>query len=366
MQKLFSRGERFNWVVGVEEIAGFNKHISAAIKGSRSVNLYWHPFYDFNYDYSINCSGSTISARIKRLFLAPALLGYLAIYAEGFIYVGSARFLNSRLDEGDYEFSFLRARSKKIVFYFLGTDIRSPQKSIDFFNKKALEVAANYLYLTAPHLMSIEYETRLKLRAKNAERYSDLIFTASVDQVSYFTNATQPLRYFYPDHEFHKDPSKFIKEQKTRIVHAPSSPILKGTQLVRSAITRLINEGYQFEYVELHKSTNAKVLRELREAHIVLNEFYSYVPGVFGVEAMANYCALVTAADENIEPDLPRGSNKAWFVTRSYEVYDHLKLLLENRHLQREYAEEGFIWATVHASCSESGRQLNQVLRAIK
>ena len=34
---------------------------------------------------------------------------------------------------------------------------------------------------------------------------------------------------------------------------------------------------------------------------IVLNGFYALMPGVFGIEAMANYCALMTAADETIE-----------------------------------------------------------------
>ena len=131
---------------------------------------------------------------------------------------------------------------------------------------------------------------------------------------------------------------------------------------MRAAISRLRREGFKFTYVELIGVPNQVVLEELRSAHIALNEFYAFVPGLFGVEAMAAHCALLTAADEDIEPDLPRGSNNAWLVTRPYEIYDHLKLLLGNPELMKRYADSGFEWATRYAAQSQSSQRLREIL----
>jgi len=183
--------------------------------------------------------------------------------------------------------------------------------------------------------------------------------------MSYFTKKTQPFIYFYPDENFTKNDTKFSNIKTYKICHAPTSPIIKGTQLVRAAIAKLRAEGYLFEYVELIGLSNEVVLEELRSTHIVLNEFYAFVPGVFGIEAMASSCALITSADENIEPDLPSGSKDAWYITKYYEVYDHLKDLLNSPDLIKKYADAGYEWAIENASCSRSSVKLMSLLNQI-
>jgi len=94
----------------------------------------------------------------------------------------------------------------------------------------------------------------------------------------------------------------------------------------------------------------------------VLNEFYAFVPGIFGVETMASHCALMTSADEFIEKDLPQGSNNAWFVTKNYQIYDNLKTLLTSQGLIKSYADTGYTWALEHAAFSNSGKKLYKIL----
>ena len=60
-------------------------------------------------------------------------------------------------------------------------------------------------------------------------------------------------------------------------------------------------EGYNFDYIELSNKENRIVLEELKQAHIVLNQFYSFTPGLFGVEALANNCAVLMSADPKVE-----------------------------------------------------------------
>jgi hypothetical protein len=260
---------------------------------------------------------------------------------------------------------YVKSKNKNIVCFFTGTDIRSPRLMLDFAHKNEIDVHSNYLYLISPQSLTLEYETSKKKLAGVADNYADLVFNASVDQMSYFTKKTQPFIYFYPDENFVKNDTKFSDIKIYRICHAPTSPILKGTQLVRAAIAKLRAEGYRFEYIELIGVSNEVVLKKLRSSHIVLNEFYAFVPGLFGVEAMASHCALVTSADEHIEPDLPLTSNKAWYVTKNYEVYDHLKDLLNSPDLIKKYADAGYEWAIENASFSRSSVKLASYLNGI-
>lgn len=358
--RIFQR-PAYSWVIGVHEIAAINRYISISIPKSFSVNFKKNPYYDFKYDREIT-GRTSFAINLKRVIYGPIWLGQLTHLTDGFLYLWTTRFLISSLDEGEHEYRFLKSKHKKIVNYFVGSDIRSAKLTQALARERGDETEADYYHLIKPESLSDAHEEALQKRAAVAEKYADLIFTMKTDQASYFAKPTQPFLYFYPDDHFHKNENKFSGDGLVKIVHAPSSPVTKGTALVRAAITRLKREGYQLEYIELIGVPNAVVLRTLRECHIVLNEFYALVPGVFGVEALANYCALMTAADETIEPDLPAGSNAAWLPTKSYQVYDHLKFLLDHPDEQRRYAANGYEWAQRHAAQSSSGAALKQLL----
>lgn len=352
-----SRKGKLSWVVGVDEVAANVHYISQALPNSFSISIGTNRYYGFEYNQT--APSGRFANLLYRIVCAPVLLGYLLNRSDGFFYIGSPRFLISKFDEGEYELKYLKGRSKRIVLFYCGSDIRSPKLALEQSEIHGNEVFVSYL---APDYLTEEFEQTLKQRASVSEKYAEYIFSASVDQISYFSRKTTPFLYFYPDNLFNYNEEKFRKIGVSKIVHAPSNPIIKGTQLVRAAISRLHHEGFNFSYVELIGVPNHVVLEELRSAHIALNEFYAFVPGLFGVEAMAARCALLTAADEEIEPDLPRGSNNAWLVTRTYQIYDHLKLLLGNTELTKRYADSGFEWATRYAAQSQSSQRLREML----
>ncbi|MCD4743366.1 MAG: hypothetical protein K8R67_12915, partial [Desulfobacteraceae bacterium] len=307
-------------------------------------------------------SNKKISNRLKRVLVGPVLLGYLLNRSKNFLYIWSTGFLISNLDQREYEFKFIKNKNKKIVCYFVGNDIRSPRLMLKFAAKRQIEVISSYDDIVAPEHLTKAYDLTKRRLAEVSETYADRIFNASVDHLSYLKKKTLPSIYFYPDENFLKNDSKFINPSIIKILHSPSSPIIKGTQLVRAAIAKLRSEGYNFKYTELIGVTNEIVLHELKSTHIVLNEFYAFVPGIFGVETMASHCALMTSADEFIEKDLPQGSNNAWFVTKNYQIYDNLKTLLTSQGLIKSYADTGYTWALEHAAFSNSGKKLYKIL----
>lgn len=346
------------WVVGPTEIASMVGNLALALPGSFSVALTPHRFYDFAYDYRIEAGRGDW---LKRRFVAPWLFGRLAATARGFVYVGADGFLLGG-DDRAWEFSFLRRHGVRVACLFTGSDIRSPALMRRFEQETGFETIITYLDQVSPVFASAAYDDQRRRTAEVADRHADVVFNAAVDQLSYLRRETEPFPYFYPDDAVLFDDAKHAAPGPRIVVHAPSSPIIKGTQVVRAAVQRLRSEGYDFEYRELSGLPNREILAALREAHIVLNEFYAFVPGVFGVEAMANGCALLTRADETIETDLPPGSNSAWVVTTAADIAANLRALLDDPARIARQAAAGRDWVLRHATASASGARIREVL----
>jgi hypothetical protein len=358
----FLVGSKCKWTVGTCEIAAFLKNITGSLDGAVSVCLTHNVFYqDTQYDYAANPSRFLLLRKLHTAFYGPFLLGYLLNNADGFIFLWSSGFLAIN-DGREYEFNFIKKRGKKIVCFFLGNDSRSVVKEKEMGAKLDLDVAANYYKYVYPHFSSPQYDLEKIRIARVAQKHADFIFNADVDQSSYLTNKSLPFMYFFPDNKIRSDFKKFNDKSNPLIIHAPSSAIIKGTQLVRAAIKKLRNNGYLFRYIELEGVPNSVVLEKLEEAHIVLNEFYMFTPGMFGIEAMANCCVLITAADEFIEKSLPEGSNKAWISTKYFEVYDNLKKLLDSPSSWEEISRAGNEWVRIHAASSSSGKKFQNII----
>ncbi len=75
-------------------------------------------------------------------------------------------------------------------------------------------------------------------------------------------------------------------DRPLRILHAPSAPLLKGTDRIRAAIASLKQKGHKIDYVEISGRPNHEVMEELGRSDIVVDELYSDMHGaVFATEA---------------------------------------------------------------------------------
>lgn len=354
------------YVVGMEEIAGLLTAFGSALDDSVTVNLTANPLYRRKYDVSFDLGGRwSLAKRVRRLVVAPWVLGRLAARRTTFIYIGAEGFLLSLVDGRDRELAFLRKHGRVVVCYFTGSDIRSYALMNAFGRRLGRDVLTTYEPLVSPGIDSDASEDRRRLLALTAERRAHLVFNATVDQMSYFTEPTEACLYFFPDERIARRPQKWIDVKRPVIVHAPTSPAIKGTPLVRAALRRLREEGYDFEYVELSNQPNEDVLAALDRAHIVLNQFYAFIPGVFGIEAMAANTVMLASADGDLEPSLPQGANDAWVVTAHWQVYDHLKAVLDQPGTLQAQADRGTEWVRANCSRSVDTRRLHALLASV-
>lgn len=358
----FENHRAITWVVGPNEVARMVSQVAAVVPGAYSALIVRHPFYDDPYDY-LPPAGESARQRAWRLRVRNAwLFGRLVRHALGFIYLSQNGYLSDQHDDRRFEFSFLKRHGAKVVCFFTGSDIRSPELMKLHEQQTGLPNVASYLRFSDPLLGTSDYDESRRRIGQTADAYADLIFTARVDQAGYLNHGTEPFIYFFPDEKVADSLQKFENLQRPVLLHAPSSPVIKGTQLVRAAVAALQHEGLEFEYVELSGVPHERVAAELERSHVVLNEFYAHTPGVFGVEALAAGTVVLTSADETVEPDLPAGSNKAWVVTKHWQVYHHLKEVLEHPERMLAQAEAGQYWVEQHALASKSGERLRALL----
>lgn len=290
-------------------------------------------FYETN-NYDID-----ISKKNSKYFVAPFIFGKLAKNARFFIYIWDDSFYNREL-----EFKFLKKHNIPIICSFWGDDIRSRKLFFDYCNSINFNTYVEY---DSPELfLSDIYDNKKKALAEQADKYASMVFSHEFDQRSYLKST----QYFFPpvinEALFSFNIKKF-NNQPLRIVHAPSNPVLKGTPIVRSVIKQLQHEGYDFQYIELIHVSNETVLRELSRSHIVLNQFYTFITGIFGLESIATGNAVLMSAKSE---SYPYQFNNAWLETEDWQLYGNLKYLLDNPEKIVEYAKSGFDYVTKNFS----------------
>lgn len=326
-------------IIGVKETANILLNMKSLF-GDDCITVckYRNKFYTNNkYDVEFN------DKKIKELFFtSPFVLGKLAKNARFFIYLSDSGFLFDR----EMDFEFLKNHNIPIICNFLGSDIRSPKLFLNYCNSINFNT---YIEYDNPRLyLSDAYDNKIKKIAEQADKYASIIFSQKHDQYSYLKSK----QYFFPplinERIFSFIYEKFVK-RPLKVVHAPTDLNIKGTPIVRSVVRQLKEEGYDFQYIELIDISNEAVINELKYTHIVLNQFYLLLPGIFGLEAMATGNAVLMSAKPE---ELPYQFNNAWMETEDWQLYRNLKYLLDHPDKIVEYAQNGYEYITKNFSKS--------------
>lgn len=350
------------WIIGVVDIANVSTSLSLLIDNSKKVILYRNKYYSYKNDSKIDMFIHHKNFRRFIPLVAPIYLGYLAVRYKKFFYVGDLGFLENSRDGRFSEFRFLKECGATIMCYFTGNDIRSPKKTLEESSKFMIDLTINFHQWITPILFTQEYELLKRKIAVTADRFADKVFNHELDQISYLRRRQVPVIYFLPDNSFNKNQNKFNEKRLIRILHSPSSPVIKGTQVIRTVIRQLQSKGYQFEYIELIDVPNSKVIYELSKSHIVINELYARAPGIFTLEALATYNCVLTSADPKIDPSVPKSEYLPWVTVQPEDLCDQLSTLLSNPDQIQSYADQGYEWANNFASMSYAKAKFYQEL----
>ncbi|MEO6942471.1 MAG: glycosyltransferase [Terrimesophilobacter sp.] len=354
-----------DWVVGCDELASMVYQIGHAIPRSFTVSFTQDGAYDLTYDYGYRKGTSPRRRARWKLLIGPFLLGKLMNRARGFLYFGPTGFLMENFDRRVFEFAFLKKHGKRIALYWSGSDIRSTALMHELEHTSGQPNISTYIGQITPYFETPEHEAVQRERARVTDVYADVVFNFPTDQRSYITRHQEPYFYLMPEDRVVDSSAKFEDLSRLVLTHATTSPIIKGTALVRAAVEKLRAEGYDFEYIELIGVGNTELLEVLGRTHIALNQFYGFTTTIFGVEALAARCVLLASSDGTVETYLPPHANDAMMVTKHWQVYDNLKYLLDDPARIEPLARAGQEWVKEYASGASNGPRLSSILNLV-
>jgi hypothetical protein len=78
------------------------------------------------------------------------------------------------------------------------------------------------------------------------------------------------------------------------VVHAPSNPLIKGTEFIKKTMDELRGEGIQFDFRLVKNMPNPELRKLLTSADILVDELYADTVGVLSTEGMATGNAVLT------------------------------------------------------------------------
>jgi hypothetical protein len=268
--------------IGLTEIAGFYGNLAAGLRAAGAqttfVDLGRHPFEYAAGDQRwvvrlarwtspgrLDARGSFVGrlapwGLLHRLALA-ALFIWAVLRHDAFIFGFGTSFFRLR------SLPILRWSGKKVVFVFNGSDARPP-----YIDGAVMDPAQGRSIDACIQLARAQ-----KRQIAEIERWSTIVISHPLYMHFFERPAVgstvlglpQPLLADYP--AVAPEPP----EPPIRILHSPSNPTAKGSELIRAAVGRLIAEGLPLELIEVRGMPNRVVHEQLQTCHFVVDQLYS-------------------------------------------------------------------------------------------
>lgn len=118
-----------------------------------------------------------------------------------------------------------------------------------------------------------------------------------------------------------------------RILHAPSHPFAKGTPVIKQAVGRLVEEGFELELLELQGVPNAHVRKEIMKCDFVIDQIFSDIPMAgFALEAGANGKPTIVGGEhlDELKKFVPQGMWPPTIICKPNQIEQTIRFLLLN------------------------------------
>lgn len=228
----------------------------------------------------------------------------------------------------------LKLFGKKTIMRFVGSDIRSYEVLATAASKAGLK------YYTSKDRPDIKEKVgplnrqRKRLMIRMVEKYATHVISGL-----YFSQLlTRPYKRIPVPVDISNIKYNNSPNQRPIVVHAPSDDAFKGTKYVLKAVEQLKSDGYDFDFCLFRNMSNTEVRRTLSEADIAVDQLFAFGAGMFALEAMAAGCAVLGG---NV-PEFSGFPQELPIIhTDPDNVYQNLKMLLENAEMRRELGAKG-------------------------
>lgn len=268
--------------IGPVEISGFFSNLANAMR-SNGIDATFISFSEHQYNYEIEDDPFLIhwikrfshnvinSFSVIKVFwqimreIAVFCFFLKAIFRyDVFIFV----YGNSLL-RGNVDLPILRLLGKKIIFNLsMGSEARPPYIDGSYQKNEQAGIETS--------IETLEKLTRKKSKKiKFIESFADVIIGAPYTSQFFDRHVVNSTALGFPVRDNLLKKTKSVTGGKIIILHAPSHPIAKGTQLIRRLMEEFEDDGYNIEYREIKNQSNETVLKALEECSFVIDQLYS-------------------------------------------------------------------------------------------
>jgi len=255
--------------------------------------------YETNYDYEyhLNEKSKVISWFIRFSFFSRALFMF-----DIFYFFSGETLLTRKLRP--FELRIYKLLNKKIIFHFVGSDIRSP-KYIDWKTKNII----SFLKGNDKKEKSEKWQKRL---ISDAEKYAEKIFVSTPDLLSIVKNA-EYIPVFIDIENFYSDLKKIEPVKKNNdviyILHAPSNKRLKGSIYIEKVLENIVkNTNYKIEFLLPKKNgtgtysiSRYKLFEYYKKADIVIDQMIIGWYGLQAIEALLTENIVISYVDAELK-----------------------------------------------------------------
>ena len=284
--------------------------------------------YDYKKDFlykTIRKYDNSILSFFNKLYL---LLKYLIKY-KYFIYISTGSALLSK----KREIKLLQKFGKKFMIIYTGCDSRIPELVGKYKWNPCSDCNNEYKIF-----VGCDIPNKLS-NLKNDVNLFDVIL--SPDECSGFFEGKY-IPAFFP---INLDDYEIVssRNNKIRILHAPSNEDYKGTRYIDAAISRLSSK-YEFEYVKINNIKLDELYDEIKKSDIIIDQMLSGFYGLFAIESMAFgkpvFCYIHDDIWVRIKDNCPVINANVGNLKKKLEYYlDNTNELQKLGTKSREYVE---------------------------
>jgi hypothetical protein len=357
--------------IGPLEVAGLGAEWASGLRGigieADLICAYRHPFAYSNESSSSwmtrawSMFGTWRVALPRRRWLSKALafalqhtVGWLVLLwalqrYDAFVFLYGETITNTRS-----ELALLRACRKRVIVVFVGSDARPPYIDGALF-------PADRPFDARAAAQATRRQRRKIARLERVATCVNAPATAHFHRrrfVNWFAlgvprRTQQPIDVRGP-------------QTKLRLLHSPSSPVLKGTAEILAMVERLCAKGLQLEVVTIEGRPNVEVLQAIRECDLVVDQLYSDTPMAgFASEGasigrpvlVGGYRAEAAARDQAEQPIPPT----CYVVPERFEA--ELERLAQDSRARDALGVAARAFMAEHWTHTAVARRLERVLR---
>jgi hypothetical protein len=207
----------------------------------------------------VKCAFKLLIVFLKYIFFLSCLFKY-----DVFIFGFGKSLLPHNID-----LPVLRIFNKKIISVLSHGSESRPA----FIDGAVLSLGRKY----SSNSQLVKRSFRIKKLLEFHFKYSDIVIGSPYTNFAYspspFINSFNFGVPFYSNRK-----TKTIEHKEIRILHSPSDPSVKGTQVIVNAINNLTEKGYPIKFILLENKTFEEVINEIQNCDFVVDQVYSDTP----------------------------------------------------------------------------------------